>query len=74
MYSSSAPICGTSGAACVRRCQIHCDREGWREQNQRKQEKEEQKKELTVRVSGYSLMLSEWSVKTGVKCCSAMKD
>lgn len=31
-------------------------------------------KEMDDRVSGYSLMLSEWSVKTGLKCSGVMKD
>ena len=32
------------------------------------------KDRLTVRMRGYSLMLTDWNVKTGVKCSSAMKD
>lgn len=53
---------------------IHSDRERWRERNERKQEKKEQRKDERLRVSGYSLILSEWSVKTGLKCSAVMKD
>lgn len=34
----------------------------------------EQRKNDRVRGSGYSLMLSEWSVKTRLKCSGVMKD
>lgn len=51
--------------------------EGWSGKN-RKQGKRKQttttRKRLTVEVSGYSLMLTEWSVKTGAECSSVMKD
>lgn len=42
--------------------------------NERKQGNKEQRKNDRVRGSGYSLMLSEWSVKTRLKCSSVMKD
>lgn len=38
------------------------------------EEKRKNLEKLTVKVSGYSLMLTERSVKTGVKCSIAMKD